>query len=243
MPAPKYYLQFKTSSDTVSALLDETTPTVTEGYGGWQEVTRARRTSYVDWPGKPTIKMQVGIVFDSWHDADPAGVMPRVKRLEAMALPADGVTKPPTVKLYGYVPHTELTWVISQITWGESMRDQNGLLVRQKLTVTLWQFVPADIVTKSPASSVKAAAKTKTTQEKGKSTRSFVPAKHSWEPDPTANATATTIYTTHVGETLDSIAAKELGDWQRWKELSDLNNIMVPFLPIPAGDKIKVPII
>jgi hypothetical protein len=240
MPAPKYYLQFKTANDNVAALLDETTPTVTDGYGGWKEVDRARRTSYVDWPGKPALKMTVGIVFDGLKE--DFGVMPQVKRLEAMALPGDGVTKPPIVKLYGFVPHTDLSWVISSIAWGESMRNDKGELVRQKMSVTLWQFVPADIVTKSPASTAKAKAKTKTTQEKGKSTRSFTASKHSYQPDPTANATATTIYTTHVGETLDGIAARELGDWQRWKELSDLNNVVVPFLPLPFGQRLKVPV-
>jgi hypothetical protein len=237
VPAPVNYVVIRSSTASVSALLDDTTATITDGYGGWQEVQRARRTAYVDWPGKNTLKMTFGIVFDGF--ADDGDVSGAVKRLESMALPGGGTTKPPIVHIVGAVPHTELDWVISKIDWGETLRNSRGIMVRQKMTITFWQFVPEDIIVKSPAAKNK--NKNKTAGQKGQSERVFTRDTYGYVPDPAANAVAATLYVTQAGDTLTSIAASQLGDWQRWTEIADLNNLADPFAEFAGGEHIKVP--
>ena len=240
MPTPQQYITIRSSSGSVSALLDDTTATITDGYGGWQEVQRARRTAYVDWPGKNALKMQVGIVFDGFqNDTDVSG---QVKTLENMALPVDGTLAPPHVTIAGFVPHTDLTWVISSITWGASDRNEKGILIRQKMTILFWQFVPEDIIVKSLASQSRTKAKSKSTTPSGSAKRNFSLSTFGYQPDSSTTATATTLYIAKAGDTLNSIAAKQLGDYKRWTEIADLNNLTNPFTPFKGGEKIKVPI-
>jgi LysM repeat protein len=238
MPPSANYITIRSASGSVSALLDDTTPTITDGYGGWQEVQRARRTAYVDWPGKNTLKMQVGIVFDGFMaETDVSG---QVKTLEGMALPVDGTLAPPHVTISGFVPHTDLTWVIDTITWGETDRNAKGILIRQKLTVTFWQYVPEDIIVKSLASKTRTASKAKSAAPKGTATRSFSRSTYGY--DPTIAAPATTLYVAKAGDTLNSIAAKQLGDYKRWTEIADLNHLTNPFAKFKGGEKLKVPV-
>lgn len=240
MASPQQYITIRSASGSVSALLDDTTPTVTDGYGGWQEVQRARRTAYVDWPGKNALKMQIGIVFDGFAaDKDVSG---QVKTLESMALPIDGTLAPPHVTLAGFVPHTDLTWVIDTITWGDTNRNEKGILVRQKLTIMFWQYVPEDIIVKSLASKTRASSKAKSTASKGTPTRSYSRTTYGYSPSTTSTAVATTLYVAKAGDTLNSIAAKQLGDYKRWTEIADLNNLTNPFTPFKGGEKLKVPI-
>jgi LysM repeat protein len=47
------------------------------------------------------------------------------------------------------------------------------------------------------------------------------------------------IYTVQPGDTLQSIAANELGDSQLWQYLASINGIVSPYM-IKAGDKLEI---
>jgi phage baseplate assembly protein W len=56
--------------------------------------------------------------------------------------------------------------------------------------------------------------------------------------------TRSTVITIHYGDTLQAIAARELGDWTRWQELAELNRLRWPFLHslgLTASDDESIP--
>ena len=57
----------------------------------------------------------------------------------------------------------------------------------------------------------------------------------------TATSTATRIYTVREGDTLSGIAARELGDADRWPEIATLNNLSDPD-SISVGQQLRIPV-
>lgn len=132
------------TQDSIVVLLGEGSATVT-GYGGWEEVSRPRRTGFVDWTGGALKRLNVPLMFDGW--ADDRDVEGDVRFLESLASDRRGLP-PSTVKLSSRaVPHTDLIWVIEALEWGDALRNSDGVLFRQTATVTFLEFVAADITT------------------------------------------------------------------------------------------------
>lgn len=125
----------------VRALLGEDPPTMSGGYGGWQELERPRRVALTHWPGTSPVRLTFGMVIDGF--AVNANVEQFVRELEAMARPYHG-GPPPLVRAGGSIPHREVLWVIESIDWGASVRNRRGKLVRQAATVALMQYVDAE---------------------------------------------------------------------------------------------------
>lgn len=213
------FITMRTTSPpmTFSAMMGSNGPIVDGGYGGWITVDRPRKVALTQWDGRDPFSLKVEVIIDGWRSADPVEV--RCTTLERMALPPVVGSQPPTVKVYGNVPHTDLTWVINTIEWGASLRDsKTGLRLRQVATITLLQYVDEDRVKIQPAAE-KARAKNIKPGEQSAKVRT---------------------YTVVAGDSLSSIASKVYGDYSRWRDIAKLNNIR-DGKNLKTGTKLRLP--
>ena len=135
---------------TITVLQDETPPKLT-GVGGWEEVERVRRKSATNWVAQPLKRLSIPLLFDGWRKKE--SVQAAVNVLGAMGAPVIGV-KPPRIKVSGaalliytgYISGIE--WVVEDLDWGDSKRDENGTLLRAPVTVSLLEYSSVDIATK-----------------------------------------------------------------------------------------------
>lgn len=126
---------------SITVLMDETGPVVKGGYGGWEIVDRPRRVSLTQWNGRQPYQMDVGIMFDGYRQDNEVEI--EISRLERMALPYG--KEPPVVEIKGSaVPHDDLKWVITNVTFGDALRRSNGRRVRQQVTISFTQYVASD---------------------------------------------------------------------------------------------------
>jgi hypothetical protein len=128
---------------SVTVMMDEEGCVITDGYGGWEIVERPRRTSITHWAGRESYQMEAHIVFDGYRDNDD--VEGAITRLEKMALPYEK-EPPPVLVLGSAVPHggEQMDWVITNIEWGNKIRNNQGRRIRQHAKVTLRGFVALD---------------------------------------------------------------------------------------------------
>lgn len=201
---------------TVTVRLGEGGADLTGGFGGWAEVQRPRRIAFTEWQGLSPYRMSVPVLFDGF--ADGMSVEEDIRKLERMAIPARKGFPPPTLRIDGAVPKTDLTWVVESLDFGDSIRDQNGKgfldRVRQAITINLLHY-------ESPEGSIIVKGAASIRQERGK--------KRSSRP-----------YTVKRDDSLTRIAARKLGSAKRWKEIAELNNIRDPD-KITIGQRLKMP--
>lgn len=243
MPNPNYYVTFfsKNPPLKVTCLLDTPPAQVTEGYGGWTEVDRARRRSLTLYTGPKTYKMTVPVLFDNFiHQKD---IMGDIRILERMASPGEGVSPPPVIHIVGAVPGTQLDWVINDLKWGsQTERSIGGALLRQDIVVELWEYVPNDVIQETSASKVRAAsARGSKRSGGGKGPRTYTRTSYGYSPDQASLPQANTVYTAQAGDTMTSIATDQLGDWQAWADIAAMNNLRDPNAKFNGGEKLRLP--
>jgi hypothetical protein len=211
-------------------LLGPDRPEVSSGYGGWNEVERPKRTTVTTWRGQPARRMSVSLLLDNFEAG--RSIEDDIRRLERLALPRPG-GQPPTVKVSapgGVIPPTyeALPWVVDGIDWGDALMNVYGNRTRQEVTLTLLQYVSDDLVRLSPAKkrrSQKNRATGKTVKKGAKKKR--VASKGTGKTKPKSRR-ATKSAVVFDGEDLLSVAARELGDANRWHEIAVLNGIRDP---------------
>lgn len=177
----------------VTALLDESTPTPSGGVGGWEQVTRPKRTALTEWGGHDVYAQSIGLMLDGF--ADDTSVEIAVANLRRLARALPGEKHPAIVKVAGPLFGTDLEWVINGLSFGALERSwSSGAIIRQRVVVDLLQYVmPPLKVTKAVAVG---GAK------------------------PTVKTRAVTVKKT---DTLGSIAARELKNAKRYKEIIACN--------------------
>lgn len=150
----------------VKALLGEDSPKVT-GYGGWEEVERARRKSFPDWRRQSLLRQAIPLILEGF--ADNISQDRAVRGLENMAL-EQGNQRPPTVKLEGPVAHTDLIWVIEDIDWGDQLKNVDGQVIRQQLVLNVLEWEDADLVARRRAGGGRGGSsrRTATVKKRGK---------------------------------------------------------------------------
>jgi hypothetical protein len=139
----KYFYTFRSSAGAVVKVLrGEESPTIVGGEGGWNLISRPRRTSLTQWGGREPYQMDVSVLFDGWKTG--TSVETDIRRLQAMAIGSD-FSPPPTIKIDGALPVGGATWVITNIDWGanvywsQTARGQYNRL-RQDAVVHLTQY-------------------------------------------------------------------------------------------------------
>jgi len=124
---------------SVAGWLGEEQPTVTSGYGGWTVVSRPRRYGLTDFVGLDPKRLSFSLLIDGL--AAGRSVETEVRNLERMASIDAGRKTPSIVTVSGPLPWSTLQWVIEELSFNESTWSEGGDRIRQKITITLLQFV------------------------------------------------------------------------------------------------------
>lgn len=129
--------------------LDEGSPTITSNETGWEAINRPLKSGLVRWNGIAPITQDVPIIIDGFRESKTVRWDERktvewdVNALRILAgigwSEYDGL--PPTVvRLYGAIHHSDFRWVISGITEGETIRNNNGSLIRYHAVISLTEY-------------------------------------------------------------------------------------------------------
>lgn len=127
----------------VEFLVGDGPATITGGFDGqWETVSRPRRPSLTRYVGRGPIMQDVPVLIDGF----------RAERSIQMLMDAwlywqtlSGPDSHPTIwKVDGPIHYPRKRWVISNITFEDAIRDQQGELVRQAVTLSLMEFVAGD---------------------------------------------------------------------------------------------------
>jgi hypothetical protein len=174
------------------ALLGPEGAKVTAGYGGWEVVEVPRDVGITEWKGRPNYEMSLDLLYDGWttHPRRPSlpasfkhaprlplgvryarrglWIEGALANLETLATPhPPDMTTPPSVRIYGAAPHTELRWVINALEWGDSIRDKvTGRRMRQQVTVKLLEYNQPTELAKLPRPKPRPKAKAKAKAKK-----------------------------------------------------------------------------
>lgn len=203
------YVTLTAPGVTVRALRGDASPILTGGFGGWTQVARPRRKALTQWDGEQPLELTFSILFDGFENGQ--SVEADCLTLERLARQQQDGSDPPIVRHGGGMPHPELDWIVSDLSWDvDPVYSQSGNRVRQQVTVKLLEHVAAEAI---PTAASVAAAK---------------------------SGGATKAYVVKTGDTLSSIAAKQLGDHKRWTEIATLNGIRDP-KSIRAGQRLRLP--
>lgn len=121
-------------------------PTLSGGYGGWDEITRPHRDAATSWAGYGARKLTVPGMFDAYGEG--RSVEPAVQALDLAARPA--ATRPPAIVTVNGdvipIAARATRWVIDNIDWGQDViRRGDGHRVRQPFTLELVEHVPASL--------------------------------------------------------------------------------------------------
>lgn len=209
---------------SVTGILGPNGAVPTEGYGGWDAVARPRRQALTVWNGRNPFKMTLQIVFDGFVANKPVEV--QCSTLERFGLPPTDGEEPPALRIScAAVPHTDLVWVVDNITWEDVERRRDGKRIRQVVTLSLLrhnpgqrlaEYTPSVVARQKATAAARAAATT---------------------PGASVNHKP---YVVKDGDTLQTIAAHELGDAKRYREIADLNNLR-DSKALVAGQPLKMP--
>ncbi len=208
---------------TVLCELGDNAPRIVGGYGGWDEVERQGREAITVWRGFRPLAIELELFLD---DLDAGrSVEPTIDILEALA--GRGRRRlggqPPVVAVdtAGVMPHDivtfpDLRWVITDLEWDDdgTIVNDHGNRVRAPVTVSLLQHV-ADTRLADRAHAAK-----------GKVSKNGKGSKRT--------------HKVKSGETLMTIARRELHDAGRWREIADLNGIRDP-RNVKPGRTLRLP--
>lgn len=194
---------------------------------GWEEIARPRRPAVIVWRGSGLPRLDFTVMLDGY--GAKRSQEPFIRNLERMASPVSEGLPPPAVSASGpFSAAAGFSWVIEELVEVEPViRDPAGQRLRQGYTFTLARYVEADlIVTKTPAARVR--------ERQAAARRTDGPsAGRERAPNPRA-------YVVRQGDTLTSIAARELRNPSRAAAIGDENNL--PDLDdIRVGQRLKLP--
>lgn len=200
---------------------------ITDGGATWEVVDRPGRTGVSVYRGQALEVMTLHLILDGW--TGHRSVEPAIADLERMARKVTAIGRAPVIRAEGPLPRgRERAWVISGLVPGENVIRalEDGQRLRQDFTVSLLQYVEADIVVeRSPA--------LRTRERKAAADRAD-------RPGTSSRSAATGPYVVRAGDTLAAIAARRLGDFRRWNEIADLNGIRDP-RRLKVGQELKLP--
>lgn len=224
---------------SVTAILGTTPPVPSDGYGGWNLVTRPRRKALTEWGGINPLRVLVTVILGvkpgrsgQILDGYALGTSCETDRttLERMAQPPSPGSEPPLVTVHGAVPHAnDGPWVIESFDWDQNPIIAGGKLARQEVTVHLLEYVRDDrLVDLNAAQTARLQA-------------SIASATAARTAGGTSNQTPhQKTYVVKSGDTLVKIAASVLGNYKRWGEIATLNHLTDPDT-LTVGERLRIP--
>ena len=205
---------------------DATYEPATGGTGGWQIVDRPRQRAATQWYDRSPMQLVLPLMIDSYvlWGVNSGNIEPYCNVLDGWQDAISGTLLPPVLSVTGPVPGIQHQWVLYQPSFKEALRDKTaGYRVQQKVDVTLYEYLPPLSLTGAAASST------------------LSPAQQAAQLATAQNgSTSYVLYTVGSGDTLQSIAASQLGNWTLWTTIANLNNIRDPNT-IVVGQILKIP--
>lgn len=204
-----------------------------ESYEGWDVTGIPRRMGLTEWAGRNPMVIPIDFLIDRFAEGDAEFVEKQMDTLEKIAATASRDEEPPIciVDSGGLMPHDythadHVRWVIRSLSWDKALtiNSVRNRKLRVGGTVTILQYNHDDALGgyRGPASKNRNKNKSKKDKSKGR------------------GKTRGGHYTVKEGDTLGGIAARELGDSTRWREIADLNKIHNPRKLI-IGHKLRMP--
>lgn len=191
---------------------------LTSGVGGWVEVARPRQVAGTEFTGTPLYKLTFLLVLDGY--IANRSIESEIAQYEAWGQSSPG--KEPAVLQLHYGNYDRLRWVMQDVAVTNTLRrsDMHRVQGQVQLTLLEYQGLTAN---RTAADSV----------------RSTIIAVNTANGQTHKNPTVRT-YTVVKGDTLQHIAARKLGNANRWKEIASLNKIKDP-VHLHTGTKLKLP--
>lgn len=191
------------------------------GVGGWRIYDRPRRAAALEWGGQPVEEIAFTLTFDGWEQE--VSVEAELELLEAMGRPVAPGEPPPELRLaYGPIGTGDETWVLTELDYGDELRNAALERIRADVGVTLVRYEKAG-VTLRPVDRHKKRQRDRAEEVGG--------------PVPQADRVVVVVSS---DEDLARIAARELGDASRWPEIAELNDLRDPRW-IQAGANLMLP--
>jgi hypothetical protein len=230
---------------SVTARLADERPNLDSGFGGWDVVERPRRRPLTSWKSSPVLQLTLPLLLDQWTSG--ASIERQIEQIEKLGQPTASDGEPPQLRIYatgGAVPFTGRVWVLNDLAFGDALMNTLGDRVRQYLTLTLIEYLDDVYVVersaanrrrrkarkkKHGAPAKRIVAKRKSSARRGMTTRATLLGDASASADDFG-----------AGEDLLTIAARELGDADRWVEIAQLNGLRDP-RAITPGQVLRLP--
>lgn len=116
---------------------------VTDGFGGWSEVPRPQNKPITRWNGAGTLKLKIPLLFDRVKERQPIDWM--VRTVYDLGRVEGGTEEPPVFTLVGNFMFSNRRWVLLETPETTNIiRNRDGKLFRQEITITVMEYVPAD---------------------------------------------------------------------------------------------------
>lgn len=237
---------------TITARLSDERPNVEQGFGGWDEVARPRRSPLTTWKGAPALHLTLPLLFDRFRTDE--SIERELSLLARMGQPTAADGEPPRLHVVargGAIPFQGRRWVLNDLAYGDAEMNARGNRTRQQVTLSLVEYIEdVHLVERSAAARRRTKATTAKTKRGAGTKRITV--RRSAKPHSVTGTRSVTAFSTSVdalssgaddygaGEDLLSIAARELGDASRWPEIAKLNGLRDP-RSIRPGQVLRLP--
>lgn len=224
---------------SLTVRLSEERPNVDAGYGGWAEVARPRRRPLSVWTGSPGLRLTLPVLLDRFRAG--VSVERQIAQLEKLALPTAADGSPPRLRIVakgGAIPHQDRLWVVDALTFGDALMNRAGDRTRQQATLTLLEYI-ADVRVNEKSTTTQTRRQAARAKSKAGAASKRIVAGHG-RPKGGGHTRAASPSPFGAGEDLLSIAARELGDADRWVEIAQLNGLRDPRAIVP-GQTLRLP--
>jgi LysM repeat protein len=206
-----------------------------ESYGGWGVTPIPKRMGLTEWSGRNPMAITVEFLIDRMSEGNTIYVRDMMDTLDKIAATASRDEEPPICIFDsgGLVPHdythaSHVRWVVSALAWDRDISvfsESARRPLRVGGSFTLLQYNHDTTIDAYDGPADRNRKKNNKNKNKGKS-----------------KGKGKGTYTVKAGDSLTEIAAHELGDSKRWKEIADLNKIRNPRKDLRQGLVLKMPV-
>jgi len=211
----------------VTVQLNGDVPTPSGGIAKWRQISRPRRRDVLEFDSEDPLKLAFGIMLEQ-QGGEVESLCGRIYGWAAR----NSFDEPTVVHIAGPVPYPELDYVITKIDVGDEVRrGPDGQRWRQELRLELTEYQRPDLITQSPSPAAAATAAASAPSS---------PATTDVLIQAATGGGSSKTYTVRKGDTLSAIAARQLGNANRWQDIANLNGVRDP-RTLKVGQVLKLP--
>lgn len=190
------------------------------GLGGWTTVSLQDEVEGSDWEGQEPLREDVPLLLDGLEDRDP--VTKQWQTVKSLGRPGPDRQKPPPFQVFGPIDAPQGKWWVLPSggievvnAEDELIKNAEGAILRIEFVLHLQEYIPPEeIKAKKRRRGKVAIGNAKVVQ---------------------APLRGGVRVVTKPGDTLQKVAARELGDWNRWPQLAQSSGVKSPFEELPEG--------